>query len=127
MLLEQSIEPKQRTGSSFLVNFDAIVPVDCPCGVTRRALADDPASPLSIHRTDISTDAKTHYHKRQTEVYYVLECAAEACIELDGDRHAIRPGMAVHIPPGTRHRAIGEMKVLVVSVPRFDPADEWFD
>ena len=37
------------------------------------------------------------------------------------------PGMCVMIPPGVRHRAIGEMKVLIVVLPKFDPVDEWFD
>jgi hypothetical protein len=26
-----------------------------------------------------------------------------------------------------RHRAIGRMKVLIVALPKFDAADEWFD
>jgi hypothetical protein len=26
-----------------------------------------------------------------------------------------------------RHRAIGQMKVLIVALPKFDPADEWLD
>lgn len=110
-----------------MVDFDAIELADCPCGVTRRALTDLSQSPLSIHRTDISLDARTHYHKFQTEVYYILECTDDAQIELDGQFHELRPGMAVYIPPGTRHRAVGQMKVLVISTPRFDPADEWFD
>jgi hypothetical protein len=28
---------------------------------------------------------------------------------------------------GTRHRAVGRMKVLLVVFPKFDAADEWFD
>jgi heat shock protein HspQ len=31
------------------------------------------------------------------------------------------------IPPMVRHRALGEMKVLIVVLPEFDPHDEWFD
>ena len=45
----------------------------------------------------------------------------------DGEIIDVRPGMAVLIPPGVRHRAVGEMKVLIVVLPKFDPADEWFD
>ncbi|MBC7853548.1 MAG: cupin, partial [Pirellulaceae bacterium] len=29
--------------------------------------------------------------------------------------------------PGTRHRAIGKMKVLIVVYPKFAETDEWFD
>jgi hypothetical protein len=35
--------------------------------------------------------------------------------------------MAIVIPPGTRHRAVGKIKVAIVASPKFDPADEWFD
>jgi mannose-6-phosphate isomerase-like protein (cupin superfamily) len=62
-----------------------------------------------------------------TEIYYILECGADAAMELDGERVGVRPGSAVFIPPLTRHRAVGKMKILNVVVPPFDPADEWFD
>ena len=99
--------------------------VECPCGQARRAFADDPDRIASLHITDISIDAKTHYHKRLTEIYYVLE--GEGAMELDGERHPVRPGDAILIKPGCRHRAVGRLRVIVVPVPAFDPADEWFD
>jgi mannose-6-phosphate isomerase-like protein (cupin superfamily) len=114
-----------RAASCAVADFDAIAPVPCPCGAARRAFLDVPGSPLSLHRTDISLDARPHFHKRLTEVYYVLECDAGAALELDGERVPVRPGMAVLIPPRVRHRAVGRMKVLVIASPRFDPADEW--
>jgi mannose-6-phosphate isomerase-like protein (cupin superfamily) len=99
--------------------------VACPCGETRRAFVDDPDRVASLHVVDISAEAQTHYHKRLTEIYYILEGAGE--MELDGERHAVRPGDAILIKPGCRHRAIGKLKVLNVPIPAFDPADEWFD
>jgi mannose-6-phosphate isomerase-like protein (cupin superfamily) len=102
-----------------------LAPVACPCGQSRRAFTDDPDGAATLHITDISVDARTHYHKRLTELYYILEGTGE--IELDGDRHPIRPGDAVLIKPGCRHRAIGEFRALIVATPAFDPADEWFD
>jgi mannose-6-phosphate isomerase-like protein (cupin superfamily) len=48
-------------------------------------------------------------------------------MELDDVSFAVRPGMCILIPPGVRHRAVGQMKVLIVALPKFDPADEWFD
>jgi len=79
----------------------------------------------SMHRVDISLHAKAHYHKRLTELYYVLECVGECSIELDGTLHPVKPGMAVMIRPGTRHRAVGNMKIVNVVVPPFDRNDEW--
>jgi mannose-6-phosphate isomerase-like protein (cupin superfamily) len=88
---------------------------------------DQPGAPASIHRVEIGTDAEVHYHKAQTEIYYVLECGDGAAVELDGDPVPVRPGTAMMIPPGVRHRAVGRMTILNVVVPPFDPADEWFD
>jgi len=47
-------------------------------------------------------------------------------MQLDDEIIAVKRGMCVMIPPGVR-RAIGEMKVLIVVLPKLDPADEWFD
>jgi mannose-6-phosphate isomerase-like protein (cupin superfamily) len=102
-----------------------LTPVACPCGQARRAFVDDPDRVASLHVVDISADARAHYHKRMTEIYYILE--GEGQIELDGERHAVRPGDAILIKPLCRHRAIGRLRVLNVPVPAFDPADEWFD
>ena len=110
-----------------IVDFDEIAPVACPCGTARRAFADLADFPGTVHRTDISTDAQVHYHRRLTEVYYILECEPGAEMQLDEARVPLGPGQCVLIPPGVRHRAIGEMKVLVIVYPKFDPADEWFD
>lgn len=100
-------------------------PMRCPCGETRRAFVDDRDGIVSLHMVDISTDARTHYHERLTEIYYILEGEGE--MELDGERHAVRPGDAILIKPLCRHRAIGKLRVLNIPVPAFDPADEWFD
>jgi mannose-6-phosphate isomerase-like protein (cupin superfamily) len=110
-----------------LADLTEIPPVDCPCGSARRAFADLADYPATIHRTEISADARVHYHKRLTETYYFLDCAPDAQMQLDDECLAVRPGMCVVIRPGCRHRAIGKMTVLIVSMPKFDPADEWFD
>ena len=57
----------------------------------------------------------------------MLECGADARMQLDDEVIPLRPGVCVMIPPGVRHRAIGRMKVLIAVVPKFDPADEWLD
>ena len=55
-------------------------PVRCPCGWARRAFADVPNAPASVHRVEVEVDARTHYHREHTETYYILECAAGAAI-----------------------------------------------
>ena len=107
-----------------LVQFDQLPGVSCPCGVARRALIDVPEFPGTIHRTEISVDAKLHYHRRLSETYYVLQCQPEARMQLDDESVPVRPGTCIFIPPGVRHRAVGKMTVLIVVFPKFDPEDE---
>ena len=99
--------------------------VACPCGEARRAFVDDPDAVASLHIVDICHDARVHYHRRMTEIYYILEGEGE--MELDGERHPVRPGDAILIKPLCRHRAVGKLRVLNIPIPAFDPADEWFD
>ena len=110
-----------------LVDFCQLPAVSCPCGQARRAFADVEDFPGTIHVTEIQQDACLHYHKRLTEVYYFLECESDAKMQLDDQQLAVEPGLCLLIRPGTRHRAIGKMKVLIVVFPKFDAADEWFD
>jgi len=108
-----------------ILDFDTVPAQPCPCGSTRRAFAESPGSPASLHIVQISADSRPHYHRGMTEIYYVLEGEGE--IELDGSRHPLRPGMAILIRPGCRHRAVGPLKIINVAIPAFDPEDEWFD
>lgn len=108
-----------------IVHMDAVEPTPCPCGLAKRAFLDQPEQVASLHVVEIHEDAKAHYHKKMTEIYYVLEGNGQ--IELDGVLHKVQPGSAIMIKPGCRHRAIGKLKIINVPVPAFDPADEWFD
>jgi mannose-6-phosphate isomerase-like protein (cupin superfamily) len=110
-----------------VVDFSSMPGVPCPCGTSRRGLADVADFPGTVHMVEISDEARAHYHKRLTETYVVLECEADAKLQLDDDQMALRPGMCVMIRPGTRHRAIGRMKILNIVFPKFDASDEWFD
>ena len=104
---------------------DEIDPVDCPCGSSRRAFHLPENEIASVHLVEIATDARAHYHKKTTEIYFVLE--GEGVLELNNDRIPLQPGTSVMILPGTRHRAIGTLKILNIAIPTFDPKDEWFD
>ncbi len=110
-----------------IADFAEIEGVPCPCGTARRAFADVEDFPGTIHVTEISNAARLHYHKRLTETYYFLECGSDAQMQLDNELINVHPGMSIVIRPGTRHRAVGQMKVLIVVLPKFDPTDEWFD
>jgi mannose-6-phosphate isomerase-like protein (cupin superfamily) len=111
---------------NFLVaQLDEIEPTRCPCGFSRRAFATPENKTATLHLVDIQQDAQTHYHKKLTEIYLVLE--GEGHIELDGELVPVKPMTAVFIKPGCRHRAIGKLRIVNVPVPAFDSHDEFFD
>lgn len=109
------------------IDFKEIEGVPCPCGTARRALMEVESVPYSLHLTSISENAQAHYHRRITETYFFLECQPDAQIELEGVAYPVQPQSAITIFPGTRHRALGKMKVVIVASPKFDPTDEWLD
>ena len=108
-----------------ITRFDDVAAVKCPCGFSKRAFATPDNSLATIHLVDIQEDAQTHYHKQLTEIYLILE--GEGFMELDGERHPVKPMTTIMIKPGCRHRAVGKMKIINVASPAFDPKDEWFD
>ena len=113
--------------AGYLVRTLADAPsVPCPCGVSTRVLTGADGAPLSLHVTSIRDSAR-HYHRETTEVYYILEGSGK--IELNGDWIDVEPGTVVWIEAGTRHRVVSDagLKTIVVALPAFNPADEWFD
>jgi mannose-6-phosphate isomerase-like protein (cupin superfamily) len=108
-----------------IAQLDQIPATRCPCGFARRAFAESPDNAASMHVVDIEHDSRTHYHKKMTEIYLVLE--GEGQMELDGKLFPLRPMTAIYIRPGCRHRAIGKLRIINIPIPAFDEADEWFD
>lgn len=101
-----------------LVRHEGAVPRErSACGWRDRLISreDAPLGPAAwAHAVDIA-DARLHYHKRSTELYYVLD--GSGSVVLDGVAHEVQRGSLVHIPPGVVHGARGRMRVLVVGIP----------
>jgi len=113
--------------AGYLVRRTADAPtVPCPCGDSTRVLTAADGAPLSLHVTSIR-DAVRHYHRLTTEVYYILSGTGK--MELNGSWVDLEPGTVLWIEPGTRHRLVsGEgIRTVVVALPAFDAADEFFD
>ena len=49
----------------------------------------------------------------------------EGFLEADGVSYPLKPLTAVMIPPGCIHRAVGNLRLINVPMPPFDPADEF--
>ena len=114
-----------RKKNYLIANLNSIDAVRCPCGFARRAFATPENRTATLHLVDIEIDARTHYHKKMTEIYVILE--GEGHMELDGELIPVKPMTAIFIKPGCRHRAVGKMRIINVPIPAFDPKDEWFD
>ncbi len=85
------------------------------CGWRDRLISREDSDVAAwVHAVDVD-GAREHYHKRGTELYYVLE--GEGTVMLDGEAVSVRKGSVVHIPPGVVHGAKGKMRVLVVGIP----------
>ena len=108
-----------------VAQLDEITPVPCPCGQARRAFHEPGNDLATVHLTDISADSREHYHKKMTEIYIVLE--GEGFLEADGERIPLKPMTSVMIRPGCKHRAVGNLRIINVPMPPFDPADEFED
>ena len=108
-----------------LVRHEGEVPRErSTCGWRDRLISrEDSEVAAWAHAVDID-DAREHYHKRSTELYYVLD--GDGVVLLDGDEHPVRKGSLVHIPPGVVHGAKGRMRVLVVGIPDIADDDLYF-
>ena len=84
-----------------LVNYeDETAPIDCPYGTVRRVVTAGEGGIANVHVVRV-TRGGLHLHRGYDEVYYLL--AGQGHIELDGQRHALRPGAVVVIPSGVPH------------------------
>jgi mannose-6-phosphate isomerase-like protein (cupin superfamily) len=84
------------------------------CGEIRCLIEEKDGAAAEIHHVHIH-DAKLHYHERTDEFYYVL--AGQGTMTLDGEEIELHPGVVVSVPRGVRHKARGDVTVLVVCVP----------
>jgi len=87
-----------------IVDFAALDGIACPCGVARRAFQDVADWPGTVHVTEISAEARLHYHRRLTETYYFLECEPDAVKVLKSMFSAMKrtdpSAKAPRTPPG---------------------------
>lgn len=97
--------------------------IECPCGQAFRVITSEDNELASVHVVEIRRDSRPHYHKRQTEYYFVLE--GHGTLEIDGDCVPLEYGTLVMIPPGCVHRAVGELKIVNIVIPPFSADDEY--
>lgn len=93
------------------------------CGYRQRVFSTGDDTPAYFHVVRIQ-GSKTHYHKRATEFYYVMEGGGEMTV--DGETFPIGPGTVVKLDPGSVHSSTGDHQVLVVGMPGLLEDDIFF-
>lgn len=119
------VDTELAVAAATMVRHEADAPRErSACGWRHRLIsAGDQDVAAWAHVVDLD-GTKPHYHKRSTELYYVLD--GEGSISLDGEFSPLHKGSLVHIPPGVVHRAKGRMRVLVVGIPDIAEDDIFF-
>ena len=92
-----------------------VIPWAETCGQIRPIIEEKDSAAAEVHHLEI-IDAKLHYHERTDEIYYVL--GGQGRMQLDASEIELREGVVVYVPRGVKHRAWGDLKVLVVCIPR---------
>ena len=94
-----------------IIRFEDVEVKKGHCGIVRRLYEND----ISLDFVEIK-DAKEHYHEKSTEYYFIVE--GEGKVILNGREFYVKSGDLVVIPPRIIHKAEGNMKVLVIGVPK---------
>jgi len=85
------------------------------CGQIRPLLEEKDGAAAEVHHLQI-THAKLHYHQRTDEIYYVLD--GQGKMRLDDEEIELHKDVVVYVPRGVKHKAWGNLTVLVVCIPR---------
>ena len=92
-----------------------VPPWEETCGQIRPLLEQKHGAAAEVHHLSI-TDAKLHYHERTDEIYYVL--GGTGRMRLDDEEIELHKDVLVSVPRGVKHKAWGNLTVLVVCIPR---------
>ena len=104
-----------KTQAAFLRRDPAqIQPWTETCGQIRCVIEEKDGAAGEVHQVEIR-DAKLHYHERTDEFYYVID--GHGTMQLDDEIIELHSGVVVYVPRGVKHKASGDLKVLLVCVP----------
>jgi mannose-6-phosphate isomerase-like protein (cupin superfamily) len=84
------------------------------CGEIRCLIEEKDGASGEVHQVKIQ-DARLHYHERTDEFYYII--SGEGTMTLDDEQIELHTGVVVYVPRGVKHKAQGNLTVLLVCVP----------
>ena len=101
-------------------------PFDITCGTARKLTDATDSKDFDFVHVTITSPTKKHYHKKLTEVYFVLKGAIE--VEADSKVETLQKGDMIMIFPNTNHKAWKKSEenaeILVACCPPWAEEDE---
>jgi mannose-6-phosphate isomerase-like protein (cupin superfamily) len=101
-------------------------PKQITCGIMRKLTDSEDFKGMNFIHVTIKDSTKRHYHKKLTEVYYVLKGSID--MDVDDKTEHLTSGSIIMIFPKTKHKAQNTSKenaeVLVACCPPWSQEDE---
>jgi mannose-6-phosphate isomerase-like protein (cupin superfamily) len=101
-------------------------PTQITCGTMRKLTTSNDFKDMDVVHVTITDSTKKHYHKKLTEVYYVLKGSID--VEIDSKIEHLEKDQMIMIFPNTNHKAWKTSKenaeILVVCCPPWTEEDE---
>jgi mannose-6-phosphate isomerase-like protein (cupin superfamily) len=101
-------------------------PRQITCGLRRELTNLKDFQDMDVVHVTIKDSTKKHYHKKLTEVYFVLKGSID--VEIDGKTEQLEKGHIIMIFPNTNHKAWKtseeDAEILVVCCPPWAEEDE---
>lgn len=80
---------------------------------------------LAEARLPVGGATQEHYHPKCEEIYYITQGVGKICIE--GELREVKPGDAIAIPPGQKHKLWNTgnevLKLLCCCAPAYEDSD----
>lgn len=96
------------------------------CGIMKDLTSSEDFNEMDFVHVTIKDSTKKHYHKKLTEVYYVLKGSID--VEVDGKTEHLEKSSLIMIFPDTKHKAWKTSKedaeILVACCPPWSEEDE---
>jgi len=101
-------------------------PKNISCGIRRDLTTLKDFKGTDFVHVTITDKTKKHYHKKLTELYYILK--GSIAVEIDGKVENLEKGSLIMIYPNTKHKAWKTSKeaaeILVACCPPWSEEDE---
>lgn len=89
-------------------------------------LLNDEGHQISFAKMELRAPQRTSLNRKSDIYYYILK--GEGTFTFDENRIEVKEGDMVYVPKNTKYRDAGEMTMLGIAIPRFDPKETvYFD